>query len=77
MRILRFFLISKIIFEDKSSKGFKTRITPITTERILNDLEIYQFNSINHVHFSELGFPEFFALKLKLRIESGKYSTRV
>jgi hypothetical protein len=68
--------INKIIFEDKSSNGFKTRITLISSERILNDLEIYQFNSIKYVHFPEFGFPEFFALKLKLKIESNKFSTR-
>ena len=69
--------INNIIFEHKSGDGFKTRITLLTSERILNDLGIDQFNSIKYVQFPELGFPEFFALKLKLKVESNLYSTRI
>jgi len=68
--------INEIIFEDKSLNGFRTRITLITSERILNDLDIYQYNSIKYVHFPEIGFPEFFALKLRLKVESDTFSTR-
>jgi hypothetical protein len=42
----------------------------------LNDLDIYQFNSIKYIHIPEIGFPEFFALKLRLKVESDTLSTR-
>jgi hypothetical protein len=40
---------NEVIFEDKSSKGFKTRITLLSSRRIYNDLGIYQINSIKYL----------------------------
>ena len=68
--------INEVIFEDKSSKGFKTRITLLSSRRIYNDLGIYQINSIKYVHCPEEGFPDFLALELKLKVESNLYVTR-
>jgi len=68
--------INEVIFEDKSSKGFKTRITLLSSRRVYNDLGIYQINSMKYVHFPEEGFPDFLALELKLKVESNLYVTR-